>query len=1267
MEVGSVVANRFEILSIAGSGGMGVVYRARDRGSGRDVALKTLLRAEQPLTERFAQEVEVLSAVDHPRVVGYVTHGVTEDGVPYLVMPWLEGIDLQTRLASGPLSIDETLTLARHVADALAYLHGRGLVHRDLKPGNLFLPGGRFEAVRVMDLGMARQSDAVRPLTMSGALVGTPSFVAPEQARGDRDIAPTVDIFGLGCVLFECLTGRRLFQGQHVMAVLAKILVEEAPRVRDIRSDVPDALDRLVQRMVAKDPKKRPRDGAQLAIWLVDIERVPALEAPSVPALTANERRVVSVLVVVLPSDTGPAVPFGDTTWVEGGPFLSASSQFGVRVHALGDRTAIVLAPEDVSSPDQASALARFAMRIVEQLPGATLALTTGQAVVGSRVPVGDAIDRAVVMVRSVASGDGVHVDSVTASLISSRFDVRGEEGRMMLVDERRSLDPRRALLGKPTSCVGREAELAVLETMFAQCEVGEGPKVLVVTAPAGAGKSRLRHELVRRLLARPAPPMVLQARGDALRVTTPHGMVAELLRQAIGVREREPIDVVRRKLEGHVAAQLPDDDAGRVTDFLGELVSASFDDRHAVPLRAARSDANAMTDQIGVAFADIARAWSTRHPVVIVLEDLHWGDLGSIRLLDGALRRLAGASLFLLALARPEVHDRVPGLFGARDLTEIRLSPLSRRASARLVEEVLGRDVPGDDAKRVVERAEGNAFCLEELIRAVAESARRSSAPPPPSYGREHLPESVIAVAQARLDRLEPEVRKVLRAASIYGDVFWLEGVAALVGEAPESLAPVMAALVQHEAIAASEPPRLAGVREFEFRHALIREAAYATLTEEDRSLGHGLAASWLQSTGEDGEVVAYHALEGGDRARAADTFMKAAEAHWSHARADAAARCALRALLLGDALVGESTVASCTRLLARALKATRGVDAREVVAGIERHVLPANETAGDGRRLVRLALDRAVARLRAAGDASILTRVLADAARTLSALSDYVEAKKFVDEAWAAAGGDEVLRRQVRYASARIAYLEGDLGVTWETLSQGVLPEDARERLELLLMLSMAVVSVHGREALDRGLDFVSRAEALLSPATNGETEPDSVRGDPVARVHCAKARAACLYFTGQYAACADATEETARLARDAGLRFDECSHLHNLAELRIRLAQREGARDALARSNAIARDIGSPVAVYHNALLGAYLDDRPDELARLADQARRNNEPWRELHARYWLGLALGGQGSSEARVALERALELARVLNVRNMADECAHLLASQAVA
>jgi serine/threonine protein kinase len=353
MSPGDVLTGRFEVLRGAGSGGMGVVYQARDLATGQSVALKILIGGEESLAARFAQEVQLLSALEHPHIVGYISHGGTADGAPYLVMPWLEGCDLQERVRAKPLSVEETLTVAHRVADALAYLHRRGLVHRDLKPTNLFLPNGELEKIQLIDLGIARGTVPARPLTLSGVLLGTPGFIAPEQAYGSHGVAPAVDIFAFGCVLFECLTGQRLFTGSHVMAVLAKVLLEEAPRVREFRSDVPESLERLIERMVAKEPELRPQDGAELQEWLADLDRVLPASSRSQSAaasLTGSEQRVVSVLVTVLTPPRPSVTPMSEITRAEVNPLQAHSARFGVGIHALGEGVAIALAPEELSA-----------------------------------------------------------------------------------------------------------------------------------------------------------------------------------------------------------------------------------------------------------------------------------------------------------------------------------------------------------------------------------------------------------------------------------------------------------------------------------------------------------------------------------------------------------------------------------------------------------------------------------------------------------------------------------------------------------------------------------------------------------------------------------------------------------------------------------------------------------------------------------------------------------------------------------------------------
>src|SRR5262249_26016395 len=161
------------------------------------------------------------------------------------------------RLARGTLSIEDTVTLITRAAEALGAAHARGIVHRDLKPSNLFLLDGKVGRVKLLDFGLARFGDATR-MPVSGAVLGTPGSMSPEQARGDMEIDSRADVFALGCVLFECLTGRHAFGGERFMAVLAKILFADTPRLRELRPDVSPALDALSARMLAKDPDERP-------------------------------------------------------------------------------------------------------------------------------------------------------------------------------------------------------------------------------------------------------------------------------------------------------------------------------------------------------------------------------------------------------------------------------------------------------------------------------------------------------------------------------------------------------------------------------------------------------------------------------------------------------------------------------------------------------------------------------------------------------------------------------------------------------------------------------------------------------------------------------------------------------------------------------------------------------------------------------------------------------------------------------------------------
>ena len=253
---GDILDGRFELGRVAASGGMGVVYRGLDRQTGALVAVKTLRDTEG--AERFRREVQVLSRLRHPGIVAYLGHGLA-GGEMYLVMEWLEGEDLANRLAGADVSVEEALSVGVQIASALAAAHAQGIVHRDIKPSNVFLADFRLDRLKLLDYGIARHGGAAT-LTELGTVLGTPAFMSPEQARGDRDIDARADVYALGALLFRCLTGRAPFEAEGREALLSAVLHRPAPRVSDL-TQVPRTLDELVARMLDKDPRRRPADG----------------------------------------------------------------------------------------------------------------------------------------------------------------------------------------------------------------------------------------------------------------------------------------------------------------------------------------------------------------------------------------------------------------------------------------------------------------------------------------------------------------------------------------------------------------------------------------------------------------------------------------------------------------------------------------------------------------------------------------------------------------------------------------------------------------------------------------------------------------------------------------------------------------------------------------------------------------------------------------------------------------------------------------------
>ena len=270
-------------IKVLGQGGMGTVYLAEDTRLGREVAIKTLrpeLAINPQAKERFLREARSAAKLEHDHVIPIYSVGEAADGTPFLAMPFLKGepLDALIRQTGGPLPVATAVRLAREMASGLAAAHARGLIHRDIKPANIWLeaPTGR---VKILDFGLAKAADAggdadsETHLTASGAIVGTPAYMAPEQASGHA-VDGRADLFSLGCVLYELLSGKRAFSGPNTMSILMSLANHTPPAPDKLSPQCPAALSRLVMQLLEKDPAKRPASAEAVIQALAELDTV---------------------------------------------------------------------------------------------------------------------------------------------------------------------------------------------------------------------------------------------------------------------------------------------------------------------------------------------------------------------------------------------------------------------------------------------------------------------------------------------------------------------------------------------------------------------------------------------------------------------------------------------------------------------------------------------------------------------------------------------------------------------------------------------------------------------------------------------------------------------------------------------------------------------------------------------------------------------------------------------------------------------------------
>lgn len=440
------LADRYEVRSLIGRGGMAQVHLGFDTRLSRVVAIKILrsdLARDAIFQARFRREAQAAASLNHPNIVGVYDTGeemVTGAdgaivGVPFIVMEYVEGHTVKELLADGtPVPIDEAVEITAGVLSALEYSHAAGLVHRDIKPGNIMLTDDG--KVKVMDFGIARAiADSQATMTQTNVVVGTAQYLSPEQARGEKVDARS-DLYSAGCVLFELLTGRPPFKGDSAVSVAYQHVSEVPPAPSSIAGDIPESLDRVVMKAMAKDPLQRYATAAEMRQEMIRAAQGLAVNAPATDSWTAvttamapplaatqvysGPTRSTSTTMAGIPGMEDVAEleqpPNKRRIWIIGLLILLALALVGGTLWAvLGDRMSGNGEPEMVNVPDALVGMSQTEAR--DAIETAGLVFSLGDPVASKDV------EKGLVASTNPASGTSVEKGSTVVVALSSGPD----------------------------------------------------------------------------------------------------------------------------------------------------------------------------------------------------------------------------------------------------------------------------------------------------------------------------------------------------------------------------------------------------------------------------------------------------------------------------------------------------------------------------------------------------------------------------------------------------------------------------------------------------------------------------------------------------------------------------------------------------------------------------------------------------------------------------------------------------------------------------
>jgi serine/threonine protein kinase/tetratricopeptide (TPR) repeat protein len=771
----------YELLEQLAMGGMATVYRAYQPSMDRQVAIKVIRGAllhDANSRERFQREARLIARLEHPHIVPiYDFDGGHEP--PYIVMRYIKGSTLKdiihSHTALSGLPVHDIIYLLQQIAAALDYAHRQGVIHRDIKPSNIILDleGNAF----LSDFGIARYSGEAG-LTASGIL-GTPTYMAPEQSTGTGHAGPQADIYSLGVLTFELLTGTLPFEAETQLALAFKHLHEPPPDASQRNLGLPGAVDGILQRALAKKPQERFESASEFILALAAALNVAATKmsgglqnaietpgaanhTPTRHSTTSEQNKVVTILhadaaeyagILNEASGTEIARSLLHEYWRRARQIVS--DRRGRLVHA-GETDLTVLWGAEAAREDDAEQAVRTALKLqalLRSLGGAhfieteqeplplRIGVSTGMALITPQPDEQDSQGQSPIAAsgsvltlaqRLAENADGIvlishdtyrEVAGVFSMLPAEAVQLRGRREpmntyRVTAVKARAFRVRQHGIEGLETHMVGRDAQLKQMQNAFLDATEDRETQLVTVLGEAGIGKSRLLEEFKRWAELRPEKIRLFEGRGMPEMAQHQYALWRDIFSFRFQILENDPAPLVREKMVRGLADLLGQVDL-EMSHLIGHLVG--FDFSASPYVKGMLADPQQLVTrarQLVIRF--FARLGEAR-PMIMLLEDLQHADDASLDLLSELVYAQPNLPLMITGVARPVLIEKRP-TWGDRqpEQNRLMLGPLDRRDCRDLARELLQKvpDLPRPLRDLLVDRSEGNPLYMEELVK---------------------------------------------------------------------------------------------------------------------------------------------------------------------------------------------------------------------------------------------------------------------------------------------------------------------------------------------------------------------------------------------------------------------------------------------------------------------------------------------------------------------------------------------------------------------